>query len=257
MMNEDVKRQQEHFNSISEEYFKARQNLNCLAINELLWSYFFKDKKYLTNSQIVLEPMCGFSDGKEILEKYLCLVNFEYEGFDYSEKIIEYAKMKNPNLKIEVKNILDFDVEEKYHLVIIIGGLHHVYNYTEEVIYKIYKCLKKGGYFINFEPTNNNLFLELIREKVYKSNSIFDEETEGDYKLLDLNKFYKNAGFEIKDQIYPGLLSYILYYNPDAFPWLNIGGTKLVKLIFKMDKLFFRNFIGKKFSFATLSLLKK
>lgn len=256
-MNEDIIRQQKHFDSISELYFNARQNENCLAIKKLLWAFFFKDKNFLINKKNVLEPMCGFSDGKEILEKYLLLQDFEYTGFDYSAKIIEYAKQKNPHFNIEVKNILDFDEKEKYDIVIIIGGLHHVYNYTQEVIDKIYKSLTINGYFINFEPTNNNPILEWIRKKIYKSNDLFDEETESDYKLAILNQYYQKSGFTLSDQIYPGLLSYILYYNPDAFPMLNIGGTFWVKLLFNIDKLFFRNFIGKTFSFATLSLLKK
>lgn len=256
-MQEDIIRQQDHFNNISEQYFHARQNANCLLIKKIIWEYFFQNKQYLLNKKKILEPMCGFSDGKEILERYLLLNDFDYYGFDYSEKIIGYAKQLNPNLKIEVKNILDFEDRDQYDLVIIIGGLHHVYNYTQLVVNKVYDSLKTGGYFINFEPTNDNSFLEWVRKKIYSSNDIFDDETESDYKLSLLNSYYCQAGFSIEDQIYPGLISYILYYNPDAFPFLNIGGSFFINLFFRFDKLFFRNKIGQKMSFATLSLLKK
>jgi hypothetical protein len=119
------------------------------------------------------------------------------------------------------------------------------------------KIIQQQNHFINFEPTNNFYLMEWIRKKIYKSNNLFDDETESDYKLSVLNNYYTNSGFKVIDQIYHGLLSYILYYNPDAFPILNIGSTFLVDILFKFDQMFFRNIIGKKFSFATLSILKK
>ena len=74
---------------------------------------------------------------------------------------------------------------------------------------------------------------------------------------FQLNALYLSGGFNIIDQFYPGLLSYILYYNPDAFSFLNIGNKLIVKALFTVDKYFFRNIIGRLFSFATLSILKK
>ncbi len=81
--------------------------------------------------------------------------------------------------------------------------------------------------------------------------------TEEAFNLPDLNRFYEASGFKLADQIYPGLLAYIMYYNPDAFPGLNIGPESLVKMMFALEKYFYSNWIGGKLSFATLSLLHK
>jgi len=72
-----------------------------------------------------------------------------------------------------------------------------------------------------------------------------------------LSAFFTDAGLAPKDLCFPGLSAYVLYYNPDAFPKLNLGGKKLVKTLFNLDRLFLRNTIGRVFSFATLSLWQK
>ena len=56
---------------------------------------------------------------------------------------------------------------------------------------------------------------------------------------------------------WPGLASYVLYYNPDAFPSLNLGGERAVRTAFALDRPFFRTPIGRFFSFATLSLWRR
>ena len=89
------------------------------------------------------------------------------------------------------------------------------------------------------------------------SNDIFDTETEKDFRLDQLNKIYFNNGFHLLHQEYPGLLAYILYYNPDAFPFLNIGNKYLVRFFNFIDLIITKTGIGKKLSFATLSVMTK
>jgi len=253
----NIQRQKEHFESIAEKYFKARQNENYIYIRNLMWEYFFKNSGFKASSNIlVLEPMCGYADGKKILEEHLN-IPFTYEGFDYSENIVNYLQENFPDVNISHMDVRELNVNEKYDLVIVIGAIHHVYEYTQTVINNIYNSLKYDGYFINFEPTHNNLLFQKIRNQIYKKNFLFDEETEKAFELEEINKYYKKSGFNINYQFYPGLLSYVLYYNPDAFPFLNIGNKSLVKMIFNIDKLFFNNIIGKKLSFVTFTLLHK
>lgn len=256
-MENDIKQQQEHFDSIAEKYFKARQSKNSLLLRELMWKYFLKNKAYLKERvHKVLEPMCGYGEGNEIIEKFVTKA-FTYEGFDYSKIIVSFAKKRYPHSKIEVMNVLDLEAKEDYDLVIIVGGLHHVFRHARLIIKKIYDSLILGGYFICYEPTNNNFIIQKIRNRVYKANPLIDEETEKAFGLKELNKNFSDAGFSMIDQIYPGLLSYVLYYNPDAFPLLNFGNGTFVKICFSIDRLFLKNWIGRKFSFATLSLLQK
>ncbi|MFC5046826.1 methyltransferase domain-containing protein [Aquimarina hainanensis] len=253
-MSDLIEQQREHFENISEKYYNARRATNHLCLKKLMWHFFFKNKKHLKNQQLsVLEPMCGYSEGKSILEENIGNLG-SYEGFDYSSVLIKKVKEKNPALHVYVQDISTFKSDKKFDIIIIIGGLHHVPSMCEQVVENLKNNLKEGGSFILLEPTHNNIIFRKIRERIYKKNELFDQETEKAFILKDLNQMFLKNGYTLKDQIYPGLLSYILFYNPDAFPFLNIGGKGLVKLLFRIDSLFFRNYIGRKLSFATLSL---
>lgn len=250
----DIERQREHFENISEKYFQSRQSKNHLYLKELMWSFFFKGKTYLQKEDLsVLEPMCGYSEGKKIIEKNVGPID-DYEGFDYSSVLVEKVNEMNPELNVYVQDITTFDSDKTYDIIIIIGGLHHVPSFCEEAVKNLRSNLKRDGHFIVLEPTHNNYIFRKVRERIYKKNELFDQQTEQAFVLKDLNDLFLKNGYGLKDQMYPGLLSYILFYNPDAFPWLNFGGKGLVKLLFNIDTLFFRNFIGRKLSFATLSI---
>ena len=251
---DDIERQRVHFENISETYFKSRQTENHLHLKKLMWSYFFKSKEYLRKDNLsVLEPMCGYSEGKKIIKKNVGAIT-TYEGFDYSTVLIEKVNKTNPELNVYVQDITTFNSDKTYDIIIIIGGLHHVPSFCEDAVKMLRKNLNPKGHFIVFEPTHNNFLFRKIRERIYKKNELFDQQTEKAFVLKDLNNLFFKNGYSLKDQIYPGLLSYILFYNPDAFPWLNFGGKKLVNFFFQLDTLFFRNYIGKKLSFATLSI---
>lgn len=252
-----IEKQRVHFEGISERYYVSRQAKSHLLLKHLIWSHFFYDKDFLKKEgMLVLEPMCGYAEGKRIVEEHLCK-DFRYEGFDYSETLVETIKKREPGINVMKMDINRFKPAKKYDLVFLIGGLHHVPDYTKKITETISEALVDGGFFINFEPTQNNFIIKRVRERIYKKNSLFDSETERAFDLEDLNDIYLSSNFKIIDQIYPGLLSYVLYYNPDAFPLLNIGGASAVKFLFGIDRLFFRNLIGRNFSFATLTLLQK
>lgn len=252
-----IEQQNEHFKAISEEYYKARQNKNHLFYKSLLFKYILKDfREDPQKSLLVLEPMCGYGEGRKIVSKYISK-NIQYEGFDYSDNLIEKVKKDNPQINIYKQDVTTFCSSRKYDIIILIGGLHHVPEFAADVCKNLGSCLKPHGLFINFEPTNNSKIIAKIREIIYKKNHLFDERTEHDFKLNDLNRFYRDAGMRVVEQFYPGLLAYVLYYNPDAFPKLNLGGKKTVETVFRFEHKLYKNFIGKKFSFCTFSILTK
>ncbi len=257
-MDKFVEQQRVHFNSISEKYFQARKHPNHLLLKDLIWEKFLTRNVGIAREvQFVLEPMCGMAEGHEIISKYL-VSDFEYYGFDYSENMVEIAKKLKPSLKIEWNDVTSYQADDNmFDLLILIGGLHHVYSRTEDVLNKLGKSLRPGGFFISFEPTHNNWLTRRVRQRIYKSNELFDDDTEQGFEYVDLESHFKNAGYEKVDQVYPGLLAYVLYYNPDAFPLLNVGGKFLVKALFAIDRLFWANWVGRKSSFATLSLWKR
>lgn len=254
-MDELVEQQREHFNGISEKYFKARKHPNHLFLKDIIWETFLKRNVGIGKEvKRVLEPMCGMAEGYDILSKKL-IPNFDYHGFDYSESMVEIARQRNPSLKIEWNDVTAYQSNgDLFDFIILIGGLHHVYSRTQDVLNNLGKSLRPGGYFLSFEPTHNSWLNRLIRQQIYKSNDLFDDDTEQGFEYRDLDRYFKEAGYEKVDEVYPGLLAYVLYYNPDAFPALNVGGKFLVKSLFAIDRLIWDNWIGRKLSFATMSL---
>ena len=66
---------------------------------------------------------------------------------------------------------------------------------------------------------------------------------------------YYKARIDEKRLLYNHLL-WSYFFDNTEFDHI-IGSLNTVQLLFKLDKPFYRNFIGKKFSFSTLSLLRK
>jgi SAM-dependent methyltransferase len=252
-----IEKQKKHFNSISSDYVAGKKEPNYRLLKQLIWdeafSYIEGD---LGGRHIsVLEPMCGDAEAYDLFKDRTC--QFSYLGFDYSEEIVAKLNRDNPELDISLGDVTKFQSEKKFDVIIIIGGLHHVPDFAQAVIGNLAACLNDGGYFVNLEPTSGNPLFRWVRKRIYKKNKIFDEATERDFSIGELEGYFTNAGLKNHKALYPGLLSYILYYNPYAFPALNMGPPQIVKLIFTLEKWLFRLGFTKYFSFVTLGIWKK
>ena len=119
------------------------------------------------------------AEGYEILSKNL-IPNFDYYGFDYSEKMVEIARNRKPALKIEWNDVTTYQSSgDLFDFIILIGGLHHVYSCTQGVLNNLGKSLRPGGYFLvlnqlmitglpgvfGSEFTNLTIFLIMIRNR--------------------------------------------------------------------------------------------
>lgn len=252
-----IEKQKEHFDTISSSYVEGKKQPNFVFLKKLLWSFVLKNiHKDIAGTKIkILEPMCGNAEAYSIFHDLG--YDIQYSGFDYSKEIVKNLKETRPELNVSFGDVTKYKTDEKFDVVIIIGGLHHVPDFADQVVRNMSSHLKDGGYFINFEPTSGNPLFSLIRKVIYKNNSIFDETTERDFANSELEGFFLRSGLRSHKTLYPGLLAYILYYNPYAFPKLNIGSTKVVKTIFDIEKWFFTMPYTKYISFVTLSIWKK
>lgn len=257
-MNNSVEQQIKHFNQVAESYYKERQNPRLQFLKDVLWRAAFKSSKSwgLISPLKVLDAMCGFGDAYEILSKNL-VCPFEYEAFDYSEKMVAYATNNHKGSHIFKQDILTLEMKETYDLIILIGGLHHVYENAPLAVQNITRALKKGGIFINFEPTHNNPLTRKIRDKVYDCNDLFEKNTEQAFHVKELRLLFESNGLSIRDTLYPGLLAYVLWYNPDAFPILNRGPLMIVKMVTSVEKFLWRSRLAYYLSFATLTVCEK
>jgi len=253
----DVERQARHFEGIASRYLAARSNKSHLEVKALLWGIFFgANLQKIGKPMRVLEPMCGYGEGQSIMSAFLPNT-FAYSGFDYSPSLVDEARRRMPGNKIFLQDVTTFEPSERFDLIILIGGLHHVHQHTQGVLGRLHHALVPGGWFINFEPTQNNWLTRKVRDRIYRRNALFDAQTERGFDLAEINDHYRSAGFEIVDQMYPGLLAYVLYYNPDAFPKLNKGGVHLVRSLFHCERWLYRSPLARWASFATMSLLRK
>jgi SAM-dependent methyltransferase len=253
---EDVQQQRRHFEGIADRYRHSRRHPNHLAVKDAMWRSFLRGKQF-PDPLRALEPMCGYAEGKQILQRFAG-DRILYTGFDYSDTLVNQARKEDPAANVFLQDVTTYDPRsERFDVIILIGGLHHVYRHADAVLERLGRALAPGGRFINLEPTQNNAIFRAVRNHIYRRNNLFDAETERAFDLDELNDLFQRNGFELEDQIYPGLLSYVLYYNPDAFPKLNVGSERLVRLLAGVDRLFFRNWVGRTFSFATLSMWRK
>lgn len=256
-MTDLVARQTAHFDRVADTYRRSRQHRNHRALKDLMWREFLGDKEGLRRDGVaVLEPMCGFADGRDILARHL-EIGFDYSGFDFSSAVVDSLKRSHPEIAVTHQDVTRFESHRQYDLIILLGGLHHVPHAAADVTGRLARALKPGGYFISLEPTDGNALFTAVRRWIYRRNGLFDEQTERSFTLAEYNGLFEDAGLRHVDSFYPGLLAYVLYYNPDAFPWLNVGGRGLVRAIWALERPFRRNVVGRRLSFATISLWQR
>lgn len=257
-MTSAIERQRTHFNAIAQRYEAGREEANHRRIKSLIWRAALDCLAPLKGRRIrMLEPMCGYGEGLGIVRDTTDL-DVDYSGFDYSDVIVEELSRSFSGGRIWQADVTQYQPERAdYDLIFLAGGLHHVPDSASQVVCNLASGLKPGGMFVNFEPTYGNPIFNAIRERIYKNNDIFDEVTERAFAVADLRAMFRSTGLEEIRTFYPGLLAYVLYYNPYAFPLLNRGSVRLVDAIFSMDRLFMNNAIGRCLSFATVSIWRK
>lgn len=250
--------QREHFNSIAKQYEAGRKDKNHIWIKNAIWHRCLTSvSSFLPKQFSMFEAMCGYAEGYDLISKHF-EVPERYLGVDYSDDIVEAVNSNRNDIVVIHGDITNYVFDGKqYDLIVLIGGLHHVPDHAAGVVKAMAEGLKPGGVFINFEPTHNNFIYKKIREWVYERNAIFDEGTEHDFSTQELESFFVDAGLKNIYWHNAGLAAYTLFYNPYAFPWLNLGGEGFVRFMYSLDELVSDSFLGRKLSFATMSAWHK
>ena len=174
------------------------------------WSEKFKQKfifdkifsKYNFSQKSVCELCCGSGENsKKILQKYN---DIELVGFDLSIKAVNDFKSLLGKIAYEQdiqSPITNFD--NSFDVIFVLGGIHHCTKNLNGVFENISRMLRPDGVFIMHEP-NSKFFLEPIRKIWYKSDGLFDHESEHALNHEELIKFAGIYGFEQTSLEYTG-----------------------------------------------------
>lgn len=207
------------FNSISINYdklndimsFRLHRKIKLDVINQIQNQFSISHFPFS-----ILDLCTGTGDLAVILkEKY---PDAKVIGVDFSEKMLDIARKKNPNIEFLEADCSQLPFEsESFDLCVISFGLRNVED-LEKVVKEIYRVLKKDGVFINLDLGKPNRFFNLFLKPymylwVALLGKIFHGETTP-YKYLaasnetfpspkELTQIYQKIGFSnIKNKNY-------------------------------------------------------
>jgi len=127
-----------------DKYIQLRNN--PLSYNEILEMPVMKQLLPSVNNMDVLDIGCGM--GKFI--NYILTFNpNSITGMDISANMIDYARneVTNEEVKLIVSDLMNFETNEKYDVIVSSLALHYIENYRSAVE-KIYGLLNPSGTFI-------------------------------------------------------------------------------------------------------------
>lgn len=160
ILSEHEKKDKALFDSISAKYLeKDLAPQSALARKHRLLSSL-RNVPFDHNSR-VLEVGCGAGFSVKYLDKPYA----SYVGVDYSQGLIDYANQYNasPKTQFICANIKEYQSEEKFDIIFMIGVLHH-FDDIEEILKYIVNLLKPGGVLVANEPQASNPLIQSMRK---------------------------------------------------------------------------------------------
>lgn len=180
------------FDEIAESYVKKDLITYCRISRKLRLNRTLKSisKPIAT----LLEVGCGAGFTADYLKGQYA----QFIGLDYSENLIAYARKYNSSdtAMFFCKNIKDFDSEQKFQVILMIGVLHHIPE-VEKVLINLKSHLEPEGVIVANEPQKGNPIFNLmrkIRKKIdpnYSTNQI-------EFSKTELQRIFTKCGYKVK-----------------------------------------------------------
>lgn len=190
-LTEHEKKDKALFDAISSKYLeKDLAPQSSIARKHRLLSSL-KGVNFNENTR-VLEVGCGAGFSVKYLDKPYSA----YVGVDYSQELIDYANQFNssPKAQFICANIKEYQPEEKFDIIFMIGVLHH-FDDMHGILAHIVSFLKPGGVMVANEPQSSNPLIQGLRTLRTKLDKGYSDDQ---VQLLpqDLRKLYEMVGLE-------------------------------------------------------------
>ena len=222
MINKNPERIKKLFNEISD-YYDNMNNIISLGLHKVIKTSAVKLLDIKKNS-IILDLCCGTGDITKIVNKKN--PSSKVIGVDSSYKMIEKAKIKNPdNLFVEGDcTCLPFK-DNEFDYTVISFGLRNIEDRTKAIT-EIYRVLKERGYFLHLDfgehNFQNRIFDFLLKIIIFilpflKENYEYLIQSKNDYPVPnELIWEFQREGFILsrkRDYLF-GVITVIIMQKP-------------------------------------------
>ncbi len=229
------KSDKELFDRIATSYAMKDQINYCRVARKLRLQSTLRNSDKPIKSLLEIGCGCGYT------ADYLSNQINRFVGIDYSKELIKYAELNNSDkdVKFICENINDFQTEEKFSVILMIGVLHHMPE-PSKILSHIKQFLTKDGTVIINEPQRGNpmiTFLRYLRKRLDKNYSSDQVE----FSEQDLIDMFNNSGYEIN--IYSQGFLTTPFAETTFFP--RIIGLPLIYILKIIDQFFEKIFNSK------------
>lgn len=235
--SEDAKRQQQHFQKISQKYI---ENLNYPHPQEYM-SYLDKVILDLCKDAPLVctaEICCGSGEAFRLLDRRVG----SGVGVDISASMLAVARRHLDGerycfIQGDATNLPLNDVT--FESVFVIDGIPYV-NDRERLFGEICRVFKPGGRFYWREPVSDFFLWRWLRALIYWLSPALDEKTERPLLYEETAPVLTQAGVELKHWQTHGFLGYCLLMNSDVLVFNRLfrflsGIRALTRLMAKLD----------------------
>ncbi len=195
------------FHNLIASVYDSSQEQNHPKVISLYKNIFDKILNYFYRKKINKINILDFGCGTGFLEQFLNPKLNNITGFDVSEKLLEIAKKKHPDVQYYLTDAYKLPTKKKYDLIVENAVLHHLKNY-QEIINKITPLLKPGGcLFLGAEPNYYcyrylSLFKQIFRTKFKDNRKIRNKKRQLE-KYVEYHMYFANGfnPFEMKKKL--------------------------------------------------------
>ncbi|HDP95493.1 MAG TPA: class I SAM-dependent methyltransferase [Candidatus Aminicenantes bacterium] len=192
----------EHFDRIAAEYERKDLSPGASRARKLRLTQTLR-KVPLSTRPHLLEVGCGAGYASAYLHGRYA----SYTGIDHSGKLVDIARARHrgTGMQFVQADLMKFDPEESFDLVLMIGVLHHL----EEIpaaVRKVRTLLKPGGYFVVNEPQPANLLISLLRRIRKRVDASYSAQ-QRELGRKEIESFFAQAGFRAIRSFAQGFLS--------------------------------------------------